>query len=743
MFKVSIIIPVYNVEKYLRQCLDSVVNQTLTDIEIICVNDCSPDNSAEILSEYAKKDNRIKIITLEENGGLGNARNVALKAVQGDYIMFLDSDDWLELDACEKAYSQISKNNNDFVILGLYAYNQSTNKRCINSKKIEPFLDIQGKASAMPVEIHTPFFGNGECWYKIYKKGFLLDNNLEFDKGAFEDQRFNVRILTLAKSISVLNKPLYNYRKHNESITASSTSWKDYINAKKRAYELLKTLDLPHPKFRKYFVIATIKYILFYFRKYSKLDKHIRNEFYNEIHEFFNVLENENNIEELKDYIDYISYKRIIKNDNYPKYKICTFTQNLFYIENFSNRIKLSILGIKFSIKLKLPKFIRYYLSNKELSSIKETVLNKIPENGHAYKSFCKTNNRTPLLLDNLKEINDFYFIPNKGNLGDIAIACSCYQYFDTHNLKYKVIDMTRKKARKIKQKFNLVYGGGGLFVKYYQKSYQNILQIFKSKNLKKAIILPASFYDCQDVMDVLDERFTVYCREKQSYEYCIAHNKKAKFILADDMVFGLNTDFYKDDKYDLSLLNNFISSKNRYIISYLRKEVYPYYKETSEILTTIKPENSNYIGYFFRTDNESSLSFDNRKSIIDLSLVANSYCADKSLCLMFARLFFQTLDKFSIVVTDRLHIGICAMLLGKQVYLIDNSYKKVSNVYNHSMKDLSNVKIIKNIDEIPEDYTIQNHQENKTFSGDFIDFIAEWGSIKNNFGGEKRLWRK
>ena len=83
MPKVSVIIPVYNVERYLRQCMDSVVNQTLKDIEIICVNDCSPDNSIAILQEYANKDNRIKIINLKENGGLGHARNVALEHVTG------------------------------------------------------------------------------------------------------------------------------------------------------------------------------------------------------------------------------------------------------------------------------------------------------------------------------------------------------------------------------------------------------------------------------------------------------------------------------------------------------------------------------------------------------------------------------------------------------------------------------------------------------------------------------------
>ena len=113
MPKVSIIIPVYNVEKYIRQALDSVISQTLKDIEIICINDCTPDKSFEIVKEYAENDARFVLFEMESNQGQGIARNRALDIAQGDYIMFLDPDDWLELDACEKAYNQIHKNQNE------------------------------------------------------------------------------------------------------------------------------------------------------------------------------------------------------------------------------------------------------------------------------------------------------------------------------------------------------------------------------------------------------------------------------------------------------------------------------------------------------------------------------------------------------------------------------------------------------------------------------------------------------
>src|SRR5215469_13757361 len=100
---ISIIIPVYNVEPYLRQCLDSVVNQTMRDIQIICVNDGSPDNSRAILQEYANRDSRIEIID-KPNGGQSSARNAAYPHIRGKYTLFVDSDDWIERDLCEKTY---------------------------------------------------------------------------------------------------------------------------------------------------------------------------------------------------------------------------------------------------------------------------------------------------------------------------------------------------------------------------------------------------------------------------------------------------------------------------------------------------------------------------------------------------------------------------------------------------------------------------------------------------------------
>ena len=129
MPKISVIIPVYNVKKHIRQALDSVVNQTLSDIEIICIDDCSTDSSFEILQEYARKDERIILLKQEQNKGAGPARNRGLDTAAGDYIMFLDPDDWYELTACEEAYNQITKYNNDFVMFNYYYFQDANGKK--------------------------------------------------------------------------------------------------------------------------------------------------------------------------------------------------------------------------------------------------------------------------------------------------------------------------------------------------------------------------------------------------------------------------------------------------------------------------------------------------------------------------------------------------------------------------------------------------------------------------------------
>ncbi len=220
--KVSVIVPVYNVEEYLPKCLDSVINNTLSDIEIIIVNDGSTDNSSKIIAKYQKKDKRIKVIN-QENCGLGSARNKGLEKAMGEYIAFIDSDDWIEKDMLEFMYNHAFEKKSDIVICSYKnIYNHKEEVNIIPDQIIND--TIAGKNSRI--------FNIFSAWCKIYKRDFLNKSKVKFveDKVWYEDFSFSVKLLSMTTKIDIINKPLYNYVIRNNSIMNN--------------FKIMKNLDL-------------------------------------------------------------------------------------------------------------------------------------------------------------------------------------------------------------------------------------------------------------------------------------------------------------------------------------------------------------------------------------------------------------------------------------------------------------------------------------------------------------------
>ena len=223
----SIIIPVYNVEPYLRECLDSVLAQTCGDWEAVCVDDGSTDGSAAILAEYAARDSRFRIVT-QPNGGLSAARNTGLDHARGDYILFLDSDDWLENKALESINAQLSILNSQFQIDML----------C--------FGGWRGEQEERPTPAAYP---TGWDYYnhqalahhdfpfvcvvlRCYRREFLAKNHLRFREGILhEDNHFTPRVCLAAQRVAVIADPLYHYRIREGSImtTRSLRSRQDML----------------------------------------------------------------------------------------------------------------------------------------------------------------------------------------------------------------------------------------------------------------------------------------------------------------------------------------------------------------------------------------------------------------------------------------------------------------------------------------------------------------------------------
>ena len=224
MTKVSIIVPVYNVEKYLERCLDSLINQTLTNIEIVCINDGSTDNSGKILDDYAAKDKRIIVIN-KKNEGQSIARNIGIEKAKGEYLGFVDSDDWVDLDYFEKLYNTAFLHNCEMACAGLKRYkkNKMHTKKKFQSENIYNTIDEKIKADNLP---NDNYFVN-----KIYKREAWIKNCIEFSPGHFyEDLALMLKVLHLMGTMVTVPNTYYLYRMNSNSTTAaiSSKHSKDY-----------------------------------------------------------------------------------------------------------------------------------------------------------------------------------------------------------------------------------------------------------------------------------------------------------------------------------------------------------------------------------------------------------------------------------------------------------------------------------------------------------------------------------
>ncbi|WP_216829046.1 glycosyltransferase [Alkalihalobacterium elongatum] len=228
--KVSIILPVYNVESYLERCLGSLLAQTMSDFEIIAVNDGSTDKSLDILNEYASKDQRMKVID-KENGGVSSARNAGLEVAKGDYIGFVDPDDWVDKEMYEVMYKTALIDRADIVMCSyMREFGSHTKEKQFNLPEKVSYKgrEVQQKimrrlVGPLKEEVANPELLDawGTVWSKLYRTEIIKANNLTFTDlnviGTNEDSLFNIQAFYYTKSFTFINKPYYHYWRANSS----------------------------------------------------------------------------------------------------------------------------------------------------------------------------------------------------------------------------------------------------------------------------------------------------------------------------------------------------------------------------------------------------------------------------------------------------------------------------------------------------------------------------------------------
>lgn len=325
---ISIIIPVYNTEKYIKECLNSLINQTYRNIEIIIINDGSTDNSLNIINNFTKKYNFIKCTTIK-NSGQGYARNFALKKAKGDFIMFMDSDDYIEPITLELALNRILEDESDFVYYD-FKYLKDSNKTftydgCIPffSKKV-----LIGNECKELLDLKAYFTVN-----KLYRKKYLVENDIQYgEKYIYEDIKFWIKCVINAKKVSILHSPLYIVRINDTSTTKAN------YNTTKHMEGFIKSFDDSIEYFdnKKEYLQIFLNYMIrkFYFyynrRTPKKIKKQFAYEFYDRISKY--------NFDDIK-----IKYKYF----NYSKKIGFLKTKYRFYISTIFYKFYLFIIKIK------------------------------------------------------------------------------------------------------------------------------------------------------------------------------------------------------------------------------------------------------------------------------------------------------------------------------------------------------------------------------------------------------------
>lgn len=332
------IIPIYNTASYLKECIDSVLNQSFKDIEVICVNDGSNDASLDILNSYKSKDDRVKIIS-QENKGLAAARNVAVRQARGKYVLFLDSDDYLEKDALIEVYDLAESKSLDLVMFKIINFDNET----YETSKF-PYFEMNFLKKTVDGEVFT--------WRHVQKylfnisvtcpgKFFRMDliRNLRFPEGLiFEDNVFFMEVIFKAKRIYFYDKYLYYRRLRNDSIT---NSYYDKFSDCVEIYDLVEESLRQSGKYRIFSTQLFNRKCKDFFSRFAMVSDEYKKDFYDKIKD--NFLKNQKSLE--RDGILYKCSKRSLKiyNSaiNSQTYREFELSVNLFDLKRDYDKLKL------------------------------------------------------------------------------------------------------------------------------------------------------------------------------------------------------------------------------------------------------------------------------------------------------------------------------------------------------------------------------------------------------------------
>ena len=495
---ISVIVPIYNVEKYLPRCIESIINQTYTNLEIILVDDGSPDKCGEICDEYARKDARIKVIH-KENGGLSDARNAGIEIAIGQYIAFVDSDDFIASNMYEVLHKNIKETNSDIAITNFYKFE---NEEEIVEIRQEEKIIIYNREE-MFRHMYDNYLLTVVAWNKLYKRQIFKQIRYPVGK-IIEDSAIVHYLIDKSTKIVISNLQLYFYYQRTDSI----------MNTPNLA--LLDELD---------FLYDRVKF----FEKLQMEDS-----------ETYNITIENYITKYIELYCKFAEAKKY-KKDLYKNYsKKMNELMKKYKFTNIKRKIKFNLFFFS--------KYLYYFLKKlkKQIDKAYIKRSNKILKNKYIkYKKRMNKQEKAQYLIFNA---------PNHGNLGDHAILVAEQTILKekgiesfsilSHDTQYFLDNFSKD----IKSQDVIMITGGGNFGTIWEHEQIRANQIIKKFKNNKIIIFPQTIYYSDNIHGAyaikrdkevynLCEKLTICCREKRSYDFCKKTFNEKNIVYTTDVV--------------------------------------------------------------------------------------------------------------------------------------------------------------------------------------------------------------
>ena len=647
--KFTIIMPVYNVEKYIEKAIQSVLDQTYSNFELLIINDGTNDDSMKIASNYAKRDNRVKIYN-KKNGGLSSARNYGLKYATGEYICFVDSDDYIEPTLLKKLSEEISIKKYDMLIYGYDIDTVNSNEEKVEIKKI-----TEESSTFSRIKKTSLKFKNismiGYAWNKCYKRKLIKDNDLVFEEGTsyIEDIIFNNSVFKISKDIKVINASLYHYIQRNRETLG------------RKSYNDMLSLDLRYSKLLKEILLSLNN-------TPEKVEKIINQTLFERIKWSINIIIFDNYSNRKSKVLLIKKYFKYLKNNYQVFYRMITLNKKDKIIIWFARK-NLSSLFYFFS-KL----FIQ---EKKALKKIKKTIPNHWKD---IIKYYLSSSNYKLFEKKDSKKIVVFLGA-DYGNLGDVAITESQIIFlkkaFPDYEIKEIPISQTYTYIKALKKCLTtndiITLIGGGNISNLYEDIETQRRFIIKKFRKNLIVSFPQTVY------------FTPTRKGKNSMKKTLKIYKKHKklYLFArEEKTFNFFKTYFKSDK--IFMAPDIVLSKS--------------------LPLQDKEKRENTITLCIRKDKESALSptqleniCTNLKNIsitfTDTQIACNRMSTESRKQELYK--IIKLFSKSKLVITDRLHGMILCAITDTPCLAIDNSNGKVSGVYNSWLKNNSSVRIV------------------------------------------------